>query len=108
MYPFIFRCNVEVGNINHTTFFIRKYLVLVDDILIDDTKLWLDEQKDHTVTITLDIGTCVGITLLAVLYICGSEVRLANVLPTNSKKGDKLAELCFEALTVNHKVVKFK
>ena len=68
--------------------------------------LWLDEQRDRTVTITLDIGTCVGITLLAVLYISGSEVRLANVLPTNSKKGDKLAELCFEALTVNNKVVK--
>ena len=97
-----------MGNINHTTFFIRKYLVLVDDILIDDTKQWLAEQKDQTVTITLDIGTCVGITLLAVLYICGSEVRLANVLPTNSKKGEKLADLCFEALTVKHKVIKFK
>ena len=101
----IFRCDVAIGNINHSTQFIKNYLTLVDDVLIEDTALWLKNQKDQSVSITLDIGTCCGITLLAVLYICGSSVKLANVVATDSKKGSKLAEMCFEALTINNKVV---
>ena len=31
-------------------------------------------------------------------------MRLANVLLTDSKKGDKLAELCFKALTMKNKI----
>lgn len=80
----------------------------MDEILIEDTKAWLSNQQDQSVSITLDIGTCFGMTLLAVLYICGKDVRLANVIPTGSKKGHKLAELCFEALTIRKKVVLYK
>ena len=98
------RCNVSIGNINHSPRFIVQYLKLVDDILIEDTALWLNKQKDRSISITLDIGTCAGITLLAVLYICGREVRLANVVATASKKETKLAEMCFEALTINDKI----
>ena len=104
MYCLISRCNIEIGNINHSPSFIKKYASLVDDILIEDTNVWLNQQKDKSVSITLDIGTCYGITLLAVLYISGSEVRLANILPTNTKKGDKLAELCLEAMNINKNV----
>ena len=71
---------------------------------VEDTVSWLNDQKDQTVSITLDIGTCNGMTLLTVLFICGSDVRLANVLLTDSKKGDKLAELCFKALTMKNKI----
>ena len=97
-------CDVPIGNINHSRHYITKHLTLVDNILIEDTKGWLNEQKDQSVSVTLDIGTCCGITLVAVLYICGSDVRLANVLTTDFKKEDKLAEMCFEALTIDNKV----
>ena len=98
------RCDVEIGNINQSSYFIQNYLALIDDILVEDTVSWLNDQKDQTVSITLDIGTCNGMTLLTVLFICGSDVRLANVLLTDSKKGDKLAELCFKALTMKNKI----
>ena len=50
------RCNVELGNINHSSYYITKYLKCLDQILIDETVEWLNSQEDNTVSVTLDIG----------------------------------------------------
>lgn len=91
------RCGVDLGNINHSEFYIRKYTQLLDQILKKNTVNWVKEKKD--ITITLDIGTCQGLTLLAVLLIKDSEVHLMKIVPTSCKKGPHLAELCVDALT---------
>jgi len=41
---------------------------------------------------------------LAVLFIVGKSVRLANILATDTKKGARLAEIAFEALTMEKKI----
>ena len=61
------RCKVQVGNINHSPWIIEKYCDMVGAELFERTVDWLKQQK--SVTITLDIGTCTGVTLLAVLFI---------------------------------------
>ena len=73
------------------------------------TEDWLLSEQE--VTITLDIGTCLGFTLLAVLLIKGPEVRLMKITPTCSKKGTHLANLCIESLqseTVSLDILKSK
>ena len=48
--------------------------------------------------------------MLAVLFIYKTEVHIANVLMATSKKGEFLAELCFEGMkmgdTVTEEVLK--
>ena len=43
---------------------------MVDKILQEDTVIWLMSQNDKKVSITLDIGTCLGITLVALHQPC--------------------------------------
>ena len=81
---------------------------LVGAELFERTVHWLKQQK--SVTVTLDIGTCTGITLLAVLFISDEthEVRLANIVPVVSKKGTDLAQTCFDVLKMEGKIDKEK
>ena len=98
------RCKVQVGNINHSPWFIEKYCDMVGAELFDRTVDWLIQQK--SVTITLDIGTCTGVTLLAVLFISDDmhEIRLANIVPVVSKKGTDLATTCYDVLQMDGKI----
>ena len=107
------RCDVDLGNINHTRAYVTKYLECLNRVLMEDTSTWLQFKKeDDSVTVTLDVGTCQGVTLLAVLFIREKEVKLANVLMATSKKGRHLADLCYEALKmeglVDEAVIKSK
>lgn len=51
------KCNIELGNINHSQYYIVKYLECLNRVLIDETVEWLNVQEDNTVSVTLDIGT---------------------------------------------------
>ncbi len=90
------RCDVELGNVNHSKEFIRKYTLLLNKIIYSQTENWIKEHSE--LTITLDIGTCLGFTLVAVLLIKDKEVKLISIEPTASKKGPHLANVCFNAL----------
>ncbi len=87
------RCGVDLGNLNHSQHYLHKYTLLLDQVLKQNTEQWLKLKNE--VTITLDIGTCLGLTLLAVLLIKDNEVHLMKVVPTSSKKGPHLAELLY-------------
>lgn len=100
----VHRCKVDLGNINHSEKYIVKYLECLNEVLIESTIGWLKMQEEDSVSITLDIGTCAGVTLLAVLFIVKTEVRIANVLMATSKKGAFLADLCVEAMKMGDKV----
>ena len=95
---------VHIGNINQSTWFIKQYCDMVGAELFERTVHWLKQQK--SITVTLDIGTCTGITLLAVLFISDDthEVRLANIVPVVSKKGTDLAQTCFDILKMEGKI----
>ena len=90
------RCGVDLGNLNHSQHYLHKFTLLLDQVLKQNTEQWL--KIENEVTITLDIGTCLGLTLLAVLLIKDNEVHLMKVVPTRSKKGSHLAELCVKSL----------
>ena len=51
----VIKCNVELGNINHSKYYIIKYLECLNQVLIDETVQWLDIQENNTVSVTLDI-----------------------------------------------------
>ena len=93
------RCGVELGNINHSKWYITEFTLLLDNILKVHTEEWL--LSENEVTLTLDIGTCLGISLLAVLLIKGPEVRLMRLTPIPSKKGAFLAKTCVDSLQSN-------
>ena len=76
------RFEVELGNINHSRGFISTFTLLLNKILYNKTEQWITETKD--ITITLDIGTCLGISLLAVLLIKDKKVKLISLEPTSS------------------------
>ena len=90
------RCGVDLGNINHSERYITEYTMLLDKVLRSRTEQWILSETD--LTITLDIGTCLGMTLLAVLLIKGPQVRLMKITPATSKKGSFLASLCVDSL----------
>ena len=95
---------LEIGNLNHSRFFIDKFLELVNNELIKKTVAWLDNQKH--VTVTLDVGPECGTPLLAVLYISENKAKLANITSITSKKGEDLATSCFEACTISNSISK--
>ena len=98
------RCNVDLGKINHSRRYIVTYLKLLNEVLIESTSDWLQTQENDSVTITLDIGTCSGISFLAVLFISKGKVKLANILPVISKARGSLAQLCIDALLLEGNV----
>jgi hypothetical protein len=54
---------------------------------------------------TLDIGTVYGMTLLAVLFMSNWKVKLADLAPITSKKGEDVANVCFESCKLHGKVM---
>ena len=86
---------LDIGNINHSNFFIEKFLELVNTEVIKKTADWFRNQAN--VTITLDVGTECGIPLLAVLFLSGNKAKLADIIPVVSKKGIDLASTCHVA-----------
>ena len=103
-------CNLELGNINHSSQFIKKFLMLIDTEIILKTAEWFKVQEN--ITITLDIGTMYGMPLLAVLFISDGNCKLADLMPLTSKKGEDVAIACYEACklhgTLNDHILKNK
>ena len=95
-------CGLDLGDINHSRTFITKFLELINIELVKKTVQWFHDQSE--ITLTLDIGTVYGITLLAVLFISDGKVKLANILPIVSKKGKDVAEASFEACKLYGKI----
>lgn len=96
------RCKAEIGHINHSRPFITKYCDYVGEEMKQDTVIWAKKQSIFNVT--LDIGTCTGITLLAILIISGDQVvRLVDIVPVTSKKGVYLANVLYETLQMKNK-----
>ena len=97
------KCGLNLGDINHTKEFIVPFLDLVNEELLKKTTEWVNHQEE--LTITLDIGTVFGITLLATLLI-GSDgtVKLVNITPIPSKKGKDVAGVCFESLKLDGQI----
>ena len=59
-------------------------------------KLYKASKQGKRCHVTLDIGTCTGVTLLAVLMISEKNiVKLVDIVPVTSKKGEYLANICF-------------
>ena len=92
-------CGLELGDINHSKWFIVKFMNLVDTCLIKKTSQWAKEQE--ILTVTLDIGTEYGIPLLAVLFINAGKAKLIDIVPLTSKKGVDVADACFQACTLS-------
>ena len=96
----VFQCGLEIGNINHTRDFVSRILPLIDGVILENTKEWISDQQH--ITISLDIGTVLGLVLLVVYYI-GSDghARLAGCQMTHSKQGAHCAELCYKIACSN-------
>ena len=91
----VFQCGLEVGDINHTDRFVSRILPLIDTILLENTKIWLSDQSK--ISISLDIGTILGLVLLVVYFIGeDGKPRLAGCDLTEKKEGDHLARLCYK------------
>ena len=60
----VFQCGLEIGNINHTRDFVSRILPLIDGVILENTKEWISDQQH--ITISLDIGTVLGLVLLVV------------------------------------------
>ena len=90
-------CGLDVGDINHSSKYIIKFLSLSNICLINKTCEWA--KKQDNLTVTLDIGTEYGIPLLAVLLINDGKSKLADIIPLVSKKGADVANTCVQACT---------
>ena len=79
------QCHVEIWDINHTNKFVTRYCDYIDKELKEETIEWAKTQNSWNVT--LDIGTCTGMTLLAVLIISDTQiVRLVDIVVVISKE----------------------
>ena len=74
-------CGLEIGDINHSRKFITNFLELLNSELEKKTATWFLENDN--ITLTLDIGTVDGVTLLAVLFIKDGKTKLANAIPVS-------------------------
>ena len=96
------RCKTDVGHINHSEFFIAKYCDYVGEELRQETINW--EKTQNVLNVTLDIGTCTGVTMLAVLTISEKQiVKLVDIVPVTSKKGEYLANVLYDILQMQSK-----
>ena len=97
MYPVLlatlYRSGCQVGNINHSVYACEQFVPLIDDQLKLKSKKWFSEQK--SVTVTADIGTIRGVTLLVVLLISETDrqVYFAGLEMVANKEGIYLADL---------------
>lgn len=102
MYPVIlavmFRSGYQVGNYNHSRYSYVKMLDFIDNQLKEQSKAWF--KKQTSVSVTADIGTVRGITLLVVLLL--SEVDDKTVFvgmnPVSSKAGAYCADQILDIL----------
>ena len=95
----LYRSGIQVGNINHSVYACEQFLPLIDDQLKARSVQWFSEQ--NSVTVTADIGTIRGVTLLVVLLISESDkqVFFAGLDMAANKDGIYLADLIFKILT---------
>lgn len=96
----VFQSGLEIGNINHSQIFPSKILRLIDAVLQENTKNWLDHQSK--LSISLDIGTVMGLVMLVVYYIgTDGSTRIAGCDLTHSKAGEHCAAKCYEIAKSN-------
>ena len=93
------RSGHEVGNINHCRYACDKMCTLLDNLLIEESKKWFEDQK--SVTVTADIGTILGLSMLVVLLESEVDktVKIAGINLVRSKEGVYLANEIFDILT---------
>ena len=98
-------CGLGLGDINHSEYFIRSFLDLINNELCRKTVEWIKDCEE--VTITLDIGTVSGITLLSTLLIRNTDgsVKLCSLDPITSKKGDDVAVACYNSLLMKGEIL---
>ena len=86
------RSGHEIGNINHGRDTCEMMSNLLDQELRKETREWFLQQK--SVTLTADIGTVLGLSMLVVLLESevDNTVRLAGISLVKSKAGKYLAE----------------
>ena len=103
MYPIIlaviFRSGYQVGNLNHSFYTYTKLLNYIDLQIKLDSKKWFDKQD--SVSITADIGTVRGISLLVVLLMSEVDDRtvFVGMNPVSSKAGAYCADEIVNILT---------
>ena len=102
MYPVIlaviFRSGFQVGNYNHSPYTYRKMLRYIDQQLKEESKIWFKNQT--SVSITADIGTVRGITLLVVLLLSETDDKtvFVGMNPISSKAGIYCADQIVDIL----------
>lgn len=105
----LFRSGCEVGNLNHSHHACEKFCEILDSQLKKETEDWFVSQK--SLTLTADIGTILGLTLLVVLVMSEEDrmVKLIGVKPMRNKTGIYLANEIYimlkENLNVEEKVI---
>ena len=89
------RSGHDVGNINHTRYACEKMSFFLNQELILETKKWFKGQK--SVTVTADIGTIMGLSMLVVLLESDFDsVKLVCIIDLiTCKNGDYLADQIF-------------
>ena len=103
MYPVllavIFRSGLQVGNLNHSVYACERMVDLIDTEMKAQSRKWFNSQK--SVTLTADIGTILGLSMLVVLLESESDdsVRFIGVNLINSKEGPYCANQIFDILT---------
>ena len=95
----LFNCGTQIGNLNHSVHACETMVNVIDDELKCKTKNWFKLQK--SVTITADIGTILGLSMLVVLFESetNDKVFLAHIGLIESKEGIYCARKIFEILT---------
>ena len=95
----VYRSGCEVGNINHSRYACHIVCDLLDKKLKAETVKWFSEQK--SVTITADLGTILGLSMLVVLLVSEHDktVKFAGINLVNSKGGIYLANEIMKLLT---------
>ena len=91
----LFRSGCEIGNLNHSTYACENLCEILNTQLKRETEEWI--LKQISLTITADIGTIQGLSLLVLLTMIEEDktVKLVGVKPIRSKQGVYLANEIF-------------
>ena len=97
----LFRSGCEVGNLYHSTYACENLCEILNTQLKKETEVWFLNQK--SLTITADIGTIKGLSLLVLLTMSEEDktVKLIGVKPIRNKQGEYLAKEIFQMLKEN-------
>ena len=95
----LFRSGCDVGDLNHSTYSCEVLCDLIDKELKSETVHWFMEQE--SVTLTADIGTILGLSMLVVLLESEIDktVKFAGINLVCSKEGKYLANQILDVLT---------